>query len=308
MEVDRQTVPVIFEPAHAQVEPPVLSGHPLEAANQVVLGASSLAALHKHLGDTVLAQGDGLPPVRLRIVGTATLPTIGETLGAHPSMDTGAVAPVSVVPKPFLTEYGPFSGPNAIFVRLRPGAGAAGRASLQGIVDQLSSIARSPQVVKESNGGSLGILFELLPPQRPAEIVNYRAASAMPAALAGALAAGTVAALALTMVASVRRRRRDFALLKTLGFTRRQVALAVAWQATATGFFGVLFGVPVGVALGRWLWQLFAHQLSVVPEPTIPALWTAVVAAGALVAANVVAALPGRLAAFTPAALVLRAE
>jgi len=97
MEVDRQTVPVIFEPTHAQVAPPVLSGHPLEAANEVVLGAATLAGLHKHLGGTVLAQGDGLPPVRLRIVGKATLPTIGETLGAHPSMDTGTVVPVSVL-------------------------------------------------------------------------------------------------------------------------------------------------------------------------------------------------------------------
>jgi len=130
----------------------------------------------------------------------------------------------------------------------------------------------------------------------------------MPAALAGALAAGTVAALALTLVASVRRRRRDFALLKTLGFTRRQVMLAVLWQATAIGLVGVVAGVPVGAALGRWLWVLFARQLSAVPEPTIPALWIALVAAGTLAVANVIAALPGRLAALTPAALVLRAE
>jgi hypothetical protein len=84
--------------------------------------------------------------------------------------------------------------------------------------------------------------------------------------------------------------------------------MVVAWQATAIGLIGVVLGTPLWAALGRWLWGLFAHQLSAIPEPTIPALWTAVVAAGALVVANVVAALPGRLAALTPTGLVLRAE
>ena len=60
--------------------------------------------------------------------------------------------------------------------------------------------------------------------QRPAEIVNYRSMGSTPALLGAALAVGAVSALALTLIASVRRRRRDLALLKTLGFTRRQLA------------------------------------------------------------------------------------
>jgi hypothetical protein len=39
-------------PAEA-VSPPILSGHALEAADQVVIGAATLAVLHKHVGDTV---------------------------------------------------------------------------------------------------------------------------------------------------------------------------------------------------------------------------------------------------------------
>ena len=93
----------------------------------------------------------------------------------------------------------------------------------------------------------------------------------MPAVLAGGLAAGAVAGLGLTLVASVRRRRRDFALLKTLGFTRGQLAGAVAWQSTVIAVIGLVIGVPVGIAAGRWLWLLFAHELSAVPDPTVPA-------------------------------------
>ena len=68
--------------------------------------------------------------------------------------------------------------------------------------------------------------------QRPAEIVNYRTMGTTPALLGIGLAAGAASALGLTLIASVRRRRRDLALLKTLGFTRRQLAAVVIWQAS----------------------------------------------------------------------------
>ena len=81
-----------------------------------------------------------------------------------------------------------------------------------------------------------------------------------------------VAALAHTLVTLTRRRRRDLAILKTLGFTRGQVLAAVAWQATIVAGIGLLVGLPLGVALGRWAWTLFAEDLGVVPEPVTP-LW-----------------------------------
>jgi len=45
-----------------------------------------------------------------------------------------------------------------------------------------------------------------------------------------------------------------------------------------------------------------------VPSSTVPALAIVAIALGALVLGNLVAALPGRLAAHTPAALLLRTE
>ncbi len=69
-----------------------------------------------------------------------------------------------------------------------------------------------------------------------------------------------------------------------------------------------MVGVPVGIEVGRELWTLFARSINAVPDPTVPVLSTILIAVGALIFANVVAALPGRLAARTPTALVLRAE
>ena len=136
--------------------------------------------------------------------------------------------------------------------------------------------------------------------QRPAEIVNYQSTGATPGVLAARLAVGAVVALGLTSATSVRRRRRDFALLKTLGFTRNQLAVTVAWQASVAAFVGIVAGVPVGIALGRWLWDLFARGIYAVPEPSVPVFEVVVVALGALVLANLVAAVraawrPGRV-------------
>jgi ABC-type lipoprotein release transport system permease subunit len=153
-----------------------------------------------------------------------------------------------------------------------------------------------------------GILVAVVPVQHPAEIVNYRTMGSTPAILASGLAAGAIVALGLTLAAPVRRRRRDLALLKTLGFTQRQLATTVAWQASVAAVIGLAVGVPLGIALGRWLWILFARQIYAVPRPTVPALSVILVAVGALLLANAVAALPGRSAARTRAALVLRTE
>ena len=125
------------------------------------------------------------------------------------------------------------------------------------------------------------------------------------ARLLALLALGT---LAHALITSINRRRRDLAICKTLGFTRRQLAAVVAWQATVAVGIGVVVGVPVGVVVGRALWSAFANEIHVVPTPNVPIAPVALVAIGAVVLANVVAAIPGRVAARTPAALALRTE
>ena len=315
VQIDGRTVPVIVTAARAQVSPPLLTGHPVEANNQIVLGAATLAQLHQRLGGTVVvsyaAPGDApvyIPPTRLVIVGTATLPAVGTAQALHTSMGTGALVPAAIEPPAmtrFLRSPNPtLNGPTAVFVRLRSGVGpAAGLRALQRIAD---AGTRAFQALPASlyDGQSV----EVLPVQYPAEIENYRTTGTAPAFLAAGLAAGVTAALGLTLIASVRRRRRDLALLKALGLTRRQLASCVAWQSTVAVSAGAIAGVPAGIACGRWLWIAFAHQIYAVPDATIPALSVVYTAIGALALANLAAAIPGAIASRTPAALLLRAD
>jgi ABC-type lipoprotein release transport system permease subunit len=150
--------------------------------------------------------------------------------------------------------------------------------------------------------------MSVLSVQRPAEIVNYRTMGSTPALLGIGLAAGAVVALGLTLIASVRRRRRDFAVLRTLGFTGRQLGSAVAWQSSVAVAIGTIIRVPLGIIVGRSLWDLFAHEINAIPVPTVPVALVVLIVVGGVVLANIVAAVPGRIAARTPAALLLRAE
>ncbi len=69
-------------------------------------------------------------------------------------------------------------------------------------------------------------------------------------------------------------------MLKTLGFTRSQLAAVVAWQSNLAVVIGTLVGIPVGIAIGRALWDLFAHEINAVPAPVIPAVPVTLVGLG----------------------------
>ena len=255
--------------------------------------------LHKRVGDTVIGSFGTpntaplyIPPFKLVIVGTATLPAIGgaSNFADHPSMGTGGVLSDHVSPAFVHAAQNPdpnLNGPGLVFVRLRSGVSAAA-----GMAD-MKRIATLSDKVFAADPNATGDTVEVLGVQHPAEIVNYQSTGATPVILAAGLAGGAIVALALTLIASVRRRRRDLALLKTLGFTTRQLAATVAWQASVIAAIAAIIGVPVGIAAGRQLWILFARNINAVPQPTVPTSLI-LVAVGVLVLANLVAAIPAR--------------
>jgi hypothetical protein len=298
VDLDGVAVPALATRPDPVVAPTLLSGHGLEASDQVVLGAATLRQLHKGIGGTVVLANRSGADHTLTIVGTATMPTVGSGSGAHLEMGTGALLSSSLFSTSTLNlQQVPVPGPNAVFVRTRGGTASAALLSLQKIDVAIDAVPADDQPA----GGVVGVL-------RPAEIVDYGSIGSLPAYLGLALAVGAVVALGLTLVASVRRRRRDLALLKTLGLTGRQLASIVSWQSTFAVAVGMVVGIPLGVILGRTLWDLFAHEINAVAAPSVPALVVVLIAAGALVLANLVAAVPGRIAARTPTAVVLRSE
>jgi FtsX-like permease family len=274
------------ESVRGSITPTVIDGRAPAGPDEILLGARTLQAAGARVGDQVQVRLQALswqpldapvPSRRLRIVGSGVLPLEGGAIGEGAALTWDGLArlvPVSARP-----------AHNLLLLRWAPGA------------DPAPSWARLLAVAPH-----LGL------PQRPADVANFGRIQQLPALAAGVVAAVAVAMLAHLLVTSVRRRRRDLAVLKTLGFVRRQVSAAVAWQATTLLVLALVVGLPVGVAAGRWLWRLLATRLYVPVEPVVPLAAILLLIPAALLTANLVAAVPAVVAARTRPALVLRAE
>jgi hypothetical protein len=129
-----------------------------------------------------------------------------------------------------------------------------------------------------------------------------------PVVLAGILGVIAAAVLVHALTTSIRRRRRDIAVLKTLGFVRGQVRRAIAVQATVIAVLAAAIGLPAGVAAGRWGWRFFAFRFGVIPESVVPGVLLVVAVPAVALLANLIAASPARAAARTRPAIELRTE
>src|SRR5205807_1368452 len=106
----------------------------------------------------------------------------------------------------------------------------------------------------------------------PPEVARVRHLNWFPPSLGVLLGGLAFIAVAHALVTSVRRRGRDLAVLKTLGFERRQVRATVGWQAFTLAFVGLAIGIPAGIVAGRLTWRLVAHVLGVSAAAPLPSL------------------------------------
>jgi hypothetical protein len=269
------------------LRPTILEGRRPRADDEIVVGTRTMRSLDRRVGDILHAAqfGSDRAPVRMRIVGRAVFPLFGE-LGR---LGDGA----------FVTREG--------WSRVR---GAPVTPAESAVLVRLAPAARVDAVKKSLETGLGNPLYgvAVISQGKPTDIVNFGRVEATPYVLGGVLAAMSIGILAYILVSAVRSRRRELAILKTLGFVRRQVRTTVAWHATSVALVALLLGIPLGAALGRWAWSRFANDLGVVEVTVVPISAIAVIALLGLAIANLTAAIPAVLAARTQPADALRSE
>jgi hypothetical protein len=189
-----------------------------------------------------------------------------------------------------LQRLAPESARQVVLVDLRPGT------DVEAFVERV----KSPPVARTEQDIQVPVL--------PDDLVNFGRVDAAPALVAGSMALVAVATLLHALVSTVRRRLRDVAVLRVLGFTGRQVLATVSWQATTLVLVAAVPALLIGVVVGRWAWQYFADELRVVNEPVVPVLLILGATLGSLLLANLVAFSAGRWASRRSAAVILRSE
>jgi hypothetical protein len=288
-------------PGERDVEPPTTSGHPLSGPNQIEFGSTTMRQLGLHIGDRLRLGHDPQP---LTVVGTATLPSFGVVLTDHVSLGHGAMTGwttlMSVLGQP--TNPTEKQIEETVATPAYP-ATVAFDVSSRAVENKL--IAKMATLSAET--GSPGGTYPL-PPQRGAAVINASQMGSQPIALATGVAAAALLALGLTVLASVRQRRRELALLKALGLRSRQIGAIIAWQTSTILVVAVAVGVPCGVAAGRWAWTSFANSIGVVPAPVVPGWALLGGALLVLLAGNLLASMPALLASRIAPAVTLRTE
>jgi hypothetical protein len=273
--------------------PTLLQGHPPRTDHEIALGTSVLRQIGRRVGQSVTVTVSGQRE-RDRIVGRPVFPNFGQGTFTPTDLGQGAETTAAVL-APSAAAAGNAPGYQFVLVRFAPGTRPA--ADMAGLTRSMAAYCAALQ---QSTC--------LVTDQRPIGVTNYVSIDGTPEVLGAALAILGLGVLGQLMVVSGRRRRRDFAIMKTLGLQRRQLRSITAWQVTTLTGLALLAGLPLGIALGRWAWVLFGNGLGISGDAVTPVTLILLMVPAVILAANAVAFWPARTAARLSAAEVLRAE
>lgn len=203
------------------------------APDQVVLEPNLAEQQGVGIGDEITAG----PAVRLRVVG----------IGVGPDLGNGAFGEQALVTPAGAERLGGTAPFTEIVVDVAPGH------SVQEVM------------------GDYGRDYELTEATPPAEIDNLSQLGRLPELLTAFLAVIGLAALTNALWVSLRRRRRDLAVLRVLGHTPREAGAVVMTMALVAAGIGAVLGLPIGIAVGRTLWRVVAESSAVEGDALVAA-------------------------------------
>jgi hypothetical protein len=272
-----------------------VNGRSPDSDHEIALGATTMRAVHAHVGSTVAVSaptpGGGTLTSPYRVVGTTVFPPDfgAGGLGTGAIFTLGGFLDAQCPPGPRQATCGreAYEGGGGIYL-LQFGKGAEGRAALGKVAKEYAASISYPVT--------------------PANLVNFGEAVNFPLIFGLVLIVFGITTLVHVLVVSVTRRRREAGLLRALGFVRRQLAYSVWWQTVTIAIVGLVIGVPAGIALGRTIWQAFAGSLGVLPDAVVVTWFIVAVAAGTLVVASALAIGPAVIAARSRPSSLLRSE
>jgi hypothetical protein len=266
-----------LQPVRGDIAFVVLHGRAPRTSDEVAIGPATAKALHRGIGDRLHVGSQG--KATLRIVGTTLL---AQT--PHTSFDQGVWATPPVLDR--LAGEQPPEGPDDTFV-VTARSGVKPANLVRHLGDRFGDVEKA------------GV---------PQDVLALRNVRTLPRALAGFVVLLGLAALGHALATAVRRRRHDLAVLKAIGFRPGQNAACILWQAMTVAVVGLALGLPLGAVAGRLSWRWVADNTPLLYVPPLAVAAVVVAVPAAILAGNVLAALPARRAARLRPAEVLRSE
>jgi hypothetical protein len=272
-----------------------INGHPPRGNSEIVLGSTTMSQAKVHVGSLArvkLINKNGKTLYHeFRVVGTVTLP---------PTFSPAGLGIGAIIPLPAALHIACTNSPSEAECAQKLTSSISGSWGMAVAIAPTSAGQRTLRRLQREFSQEVNVLSV------PVNLVNFGQAVDFPLLLGVTLALFGAATLAHLLFVSVARRRRQVALLKVLGFVRRQVLVATCWQALTVVGIGLVIGVPLGIAVGREVWRLFASHLGAVPVAVIPVGLIGIVCAVIIVGGVALALVPAALAIRVQPAEALR--
>jgi hypothetical protein len=263
-----------MEPRKGDIAFTLLEGRAPRTPREMTVGPRLADQLGVDVGDEVRVRPPSGGPVSVTVTGVVVLPPPGN----------GSFGDTAVLTPKGLAELGNAQPFTSALIR-----------------------ATDPVAARELFDRYVGGL-ELIRAAPPEEVQGLLDLDPLPSLLGWFLAVVAAAVLAHALVVTTRRRARDLAVLRVIGFTPRQVAASVVTMAGTTAVIGLVVGIPLGLAVGRLVWREVATSAAVAGDMRLPLLLLIVVPVAVVVGAVIVALLPARRAARLRPADVLHSE